>query len=41
MMSEAANNQDIIDCSDDENYGFKQNQVTVRTNTLFVVETET
>jgi len=26
-MSDHFNSQDIIECSDDENYGFKQNQV--------------
>lgn len=28
-MSENFNKQDIIECSDDENYGFKQNQVFI------------
>jgi len=31
-MSDHFNAQDIIECSDDENYGFKQNQVIIKQN---------
>lgn len=29
IMSDAFIKQDIIECSDDENYGMKQNQVNI------------
>lgn len=31
-MTEAFNKPDIIECSDDENYGFKPNQVITKQN---------
>jgi len=33
-MSEHFTTQDIIECSDDENYGFKQNQVIIQQNII-------